>query len=63
MTGLDFDRAPAALGLPDGYRVEAAVALGAQAAADRLPEPLRAREVPSDRRPLADTAFRGSFAA
>lgn len=63
MTGLHFDRVPGALALPEGYRVEAAVAIGARAEADRLPEPLRAREEPSPRRPLAETAFRGSFAA
>lgn len=63
MTGLDFASAPAVLGLPEGYRVEAAAAIGTQAHADRLPEALRAREVPSPRRPLAETAFNGSFAA
>lgn len=63
MTGLDFDRIPAALGLPEGYRVEAAAAIGTRAAADRLPEPLRAREAPSTRKPLSEVAFRGSFAA
>ncbi|MFT3973986.1 MAG: nitroreductase family protein [Amaricoccus sp.] len=63
MTGLDFARSPAALGLPEGYRVEAAVAIGTRADAGRLPEPLRARETPSPRKPLAEIAFRGSFSA
>lgn len=61
MTGIDFARAPEALGLPEGYRVEAAAAIGRRADAERLPEALRAREVPSTRRPLAETAFRGTF--
>lgn len=63
MTGLDFPRIPETLGLPEGYRVEAAAAIGTRAEADRLPETLRARETPSPRRPLAEVAFHGSFAA
>jgi nitroreductase len=63
MTGLDFARAAEALGLPEGYRVEAAAAIGSKADPSRLPEALRAREAPSPRRPLAEIAFRGSFAA
>lgn len=63
MTGLDFDRAREVLELPKGYRVEAAVAIGTRADAERLPEPLRAREEPSTRRPISEIAFRGTFAA
>jgi len=63
MTGLDFARIPEALGLPEGHRVEAAAAIGTRAHADRLPEALRAREEPSPRKPLAEIAFHGSFAA
>ncbi len=63
MTGLDFDRAPAALGLPEGYRVEAAAAIGARGDAANLPEGLRQRETPSGRRPLSEIAFRGAFSA
>lgn len=63
MTGLDFARIPEALGLPEGYRIEAAAAIGTKAHADRLPEALRAREEPSPRRPLAEIAFHGTFAA
>ena len=62
MTGLKFDALNAALGVPEGYRVEAAAAIGRGADASTLPEGLRAREVPSTRKPLAEVAFKGSLA-
>ncbi len=62
MTGLRFDALSEALGLPDGYRVEAATAIGRGGDASVLPEVLRAREVPSTRKPLAEVAFKGSLA-
>lgn len=62
MTGLDFAAAKDALGVPEGYRIEAAVALGRQGPAAQLPEGLREREVPSARKPLAEVAFAGTFA-
>lgn len=63
MGGIERERIPAALNLPEGISVEAAVAIGRIGDADSLPEKLRAREVPSTRRPLADVAFLGSFPA
>lgn len=61
MTGIEFDRAREELGIPDDFRLEAAVAIGRQAPADRLPEELREREVPSGRKPLEEVAIAGSF--
>lgn len=61
MTGVDFDAAAKAVNLPEDFRVEAAIALGYQGDATDLPEPLRAREVPSDRRPISKTLFAGAF--
>lgn len=61
MTGLRFEGIEAALGIPEGYRVEAAVALGQIGDKQDLPEGLRARETPSPRRPLGEVAFAGSF--
>jgi nitroreductase len=61
MTGLDFDTARTVLGIPEGYRLEAAVAVGRQGDAASLPDGLREREVPSDRKPLAEVAIAGSF--
>ena len=63
MTGLEFEKARAELGLPDGFRLEAAVAVGRRAPADVLPEGLCAKEVPSDRRAWTETAFAGNFPA
>jgi nitroreductase len=63
MTGVDFDRAFAELGLPAGYRVEAAFAIGRQGDKSQLPEGLQAREMPSDRLPLTSLVFEGGFKA
>ncbi len=61
MGGVDFDAAVTLLGAPEGFHAEAAVAIGKVADVDRLPEHLRAREVPSARKPLAEVAFAGAF--
>lgn len=63
MTGIDFERARAGLGLPEGYRLEAAVAVGRMAPAERLPEGLREREVPSTRKAVNEIARRGIWPA
>lgn len=61
MAGLDYPRATAELGLPEGFRLEMAAAIGAQGRLEDLPEDLQGREKPSGRKPLADVAFEGSF--
>ncbi|WP_438751168.1 nitroreductase family protein [Pararhizobium sp. O133] len=63
MTGLHFDKATEILGIPDGYRVEAAAAIGRLGDKAQLPDYLQARETPSPRRPLSELAFNGSFKA
>ena len=63
MTGVDFDRAPEVLGIPDGFRVECAVAIGKMGDKNQLPRELREREVPSLRKPLSDVVFNGTFVA
>ena len=61
MGGVDFDRAVELLGAPADFRAEAAVAIGRRADQYALPDHLKAREVPSGRKRLADIAFAGRF--
>lgn len=61
MVGLNFDEAFATLGVPQGYRVEAAIAVGRQGDKSILPEALQAREAPSGRLPVREIAFEGGF--
>lgn len=63
MGGIDRAKAMEVLGVPaDDYRVEAAAAIGRLADKETLPEDLRVREVPSQRKALSDVAFEGKFA-
>jgi nitroreductase len=61
MAGVEFEKVPVVLGLPDNLKVEAAVAVGYQGDVSTLPESLQAREAPSQRQPLSDMAFKGRF--
>ncbi len=61
MSGFDYDRARKELGIPDGYTVEAMYAFGRPAGAHVLPEELRAREVPTDRKDFKEFVFEGAF--
>lgn len=61
MAGIFKDRIIEQLNVPEGYAVEAAVAIGTMAHKDTLPDDLAEREVPSKRLPLADVAFEESF--
>lgn len=61
MTGVDFEKARTDLNVPEQFRIEAAVAIGRRADPAVLPEALREREAPSDRKPIGEVAFRGRF--
>ena len=61
MTGFDADAARAAMALPDDFAINAAIAIGRIGDPASLPETLRSREQPSDRRPLSETVFAGRF--
>lgn len=63
MTGIEMDKAAAALAVPDGFRIEAAVAVGRIGDPEALPEGLREREMPSPRKTVAEIAFAGPFPA
>ncbi len=61
MIGFDIEGAAAALNVPEGYRVEAAIAIGRRGPPSLLPERTAAREFPSDRLPLGQIALEGGF--
>ena len=63
MVGFDMSRAFAELNVPQGYRVESAIAIGRQADKSTLPEQMAAREAPSSRLPLEQVAIHGAFPA
>jgi nitroreductase len=63
MGGIKHDQIRATFAIPEGYRVEAGVAVGRLADKSVLPERYRDREFPSQRKPLSDVAFRGKFIA
>ena len=61
MVGFDIERAFAELNVPEGYRVEAAYAIGRPGDKAMLSEMMQQREMPSPRRPLAEIALEGGF--
>ncbi len=61
MVGFDMDRAFAELNVPQGYRVESAIAIGRVGDKSKLPEAMQAREVPSSRKPLSEVMLEGGF--
>jgi nitroreductase len=63
MVGFDIPRSVVELGVPEDYRVEAAIAIGKQGDKATLPEALQARETPNGRNPITEFAFEGRFPA
>ena len=63
MAGFDRGKARATLRVPEDYEIEAMVAVGHPGDPADLPEALRGREVPSGRKPVAEIAREGPFAA
>ena len=61
MQGFNYERAREVLVVPEEFAVEAMAAVGRPGSPETLPEDLQARERPSGRRALADTAFEGKF--
>ena len=61
MQGFDYERAKTTLKIPEGFRVEAMIAIGKPADPASLPDDLRAKEVPSERRKLEETICEGPF--
>jgi nitroreductase len=63
MEGFDYDRARTELRIPDDFQVEAMAAVGWPGPKELLPEKLRARESPNDRRKVSESVFEGPFRA
>ena len=63
MSGFDVEQAISRLGVPEDFRIEAAVAVGRLGNPATLPDYLREREQPSPRTPLDQIAFAGAFRA
>ena len=61
MAGFDYTKAKEELSIPDDYTVEMMIAIGKPGKIEDLPEPLQAREKPSDRKPLEKIVFEGKF--
>ncbi len=63
MEGFDYERARQELRIPEEFEVQAMAAVGRPGSKESLPEKLRARESPNDRRRLSDSVFEGPFPA
>lgn len=61
MAGFYGDQLRQSLGVPGTHAILAVAAIGHQGDAATLPEPYRAREIPSTRRPLSELACEGRF--
>lgn len=61
MMGFDYEQARVTLNIPAEFRVEAMAAVGRPGNSDALPEALRQRETPNDRRKLEQTICEGPF--
>ncbi|HZH62867.1 MAG TPA: nitroreductase family protein [Metabacillus sp.] len=61
MGGFEKEKAREVLNVPDDYELQAVIAIGYQGEKEALPENLQERELPSDRSPLKESLFEGSF--
>ena len=61
MQGFDYERARSELNIPEGFRVEAMAVVGRPGDPAKLPEKLRERESPSERKPLSEITCEGPF--
>lgn len=61
MEGFDYDAAKKVFNISDIYQVEAMFALGKLGSKQDLPEKIKERETPSNRKPLKEVVFEGNF--
>ena len=63
MSGVEFERARVQLRVPERFRIEAAAVIGRIGDPAMLDDKLRAREVPSSRKPIDEFVHAGNFPA
>lgn len=61
MAGFDRPKTRRLLEIPEEFEVECMIAVGHQAPAELLPDDLKAREIPSSRKPLQEITAQGKF--
>lgn len=61
MEGFDYAKAKSDLNIPDGYNVEAMVAIGKPGKKEDLSKELQEKEMPSDRKALEEIVIEGKF--
>jgi len=61
MVGFDMDTAFAQLQVPQGYRIEASIAIGRRGDKSLLPEAMQSREEPNGRMPIEQFVMEGRF--
>jgi flavin reductase (DIM6/NTAB) family NADH-FMN oxidoreductase RutF/nitroreductase len=63
MAGFDGEKLREVLSVPPKFRIDAVVAIGKLGDGETLPEHLKAREFPSERKSLDELVFKGTFGA
>ncbi len=61
MQGFDYEAAKTKLHIPEGYTVEAMIAIGKPAPKETLSPELQKKEFPSSRKPVTDFVMEGIF--
>lgn len=61
MRGFNYSRVKEVCEIPDNHQIEAMAAIGKQGEKESLPEGIREKEKPSDRKPLEELVMKGKF--
>lgn len=61
MQGFDYAAIKKNLLIPDGFTIEAMIAIGKPGDKEKLPLEIRDKEIPSDRKPLNEIVFKAQF--
>ena len=61
MAGFDYDRAKTDLNIPDGFEVQAMIAVGKPGKREDLPENIQKSEKPTSRKNISQLVFEGKF--